>query len=132
MVAHDQVDSEKVDGAEERVEEFKGEQSADVEQYPLGETAEDVDEAYKLGLEAENLTYTPDEEARLLRKIDWHILPILSLVFMLVRLNALQRLYVKSLAEGTFSNIWTRQPCPTPRSWAFRRTPISWGKTTAG
>lgn len=41
----------------------------------------DADEALKIFAEGEVITLTPEEEKRLLRKIDWNIMPLLCLVY---------------------------------------------------
>lgn len=41
----------------------------------------DADEALKIFAEGEVITLTPEEEKRLLRKIDWNLMPLLCLVY---------------------------------------------------
>ncbi|EJT98403.1 MFS general substrate transporter [Dacryopinax primogenitus] len=61
--------------------EDEGRISKDVEAH-ISVRLDDGDEALKIVLEEEgSVSMTPEEEAALLRKIDWHILPLLCIVY---------------------------------------------------
>jgi ACS family allantoate permease-like MFS transporter len=84
----------------------------------------DGDEALKAfkGHEGETIVMTPEMERKLLRKIDWNLMPVCFLPSITASLltTALRRCSVLCMASITS----TRRPSHTPVSWVCRRTYI--------
>lgn len=69
----------------------------------LSAASEDRDEAYDVYKQGQGLETTPEESKRVLRKIDYRLLPILILTYMLQYLdkNSINFASVYGLKEGT-------------------------------
>lgn len=81
-------------------------------------------------------TLSPEEDARIRRKIDWNLLPLLSLIYGLQFVSASSVAYSMRGArdvsgpEPRFSS--TRRACPTPSSWGSVPTRTSPSTSTPG
>jgi len=81
-----------------------------IEQYNLGRAhfnTEDADEALKIA--AELTEVTPQEEAALVRKIDWALLPLLSAVYGLQYLDKTTLSYSSIMGIQTFAHLQGQQ-----------------------
>jgi hypothetical protein len=72
----------------------------------------DVDSTEIHGFDAERMRartlLTADEEKKLLRRIDWHIMPLCSIMFMLKNMDADNISNARIMNEGTNQNILTQ------------------------
>lgn len=77
---------------------------------------DDGDEALRILAEGEVTTMTPEEEKKLLRKIDWHIMPLLCVVY---GLNYLDK---TAVSYASIMGLRVRQSClcgagrPSPKT----------------
>lgn len=83
--------------------------------------AQDADEALAVfqDLHGEVITLDESTNKRILRTIDWHIMPVMCLVY---GMNFLDSLWFPRQLSKLYSNDSQRQPCLMPVSWGSKRT----------
>lgn len=76
------VSNEKVQPAKAAYDNMSDAEKAEIHELKLKHAdRNDADEALKIFEEGEVITMTPEEEKKLLRKIDLHLMPLLCLVY---------------------------------------------------
>lgn len=78
----DRVSTEKVQPAKAAFDNMSDAEKAEIHELKLKHAnRNDADEALKIFEEGEVITMTPEDEKKLLRKIDLHLMPLLCLVY---------------------------------------------------
>ncbi|KAJ5445241.1 Glucose/ribitol dehydrogenase [Penicillium cf. griseofulvum] len=88
----------------------KGEiQTASIDKTPIDHTPESFDEEFIPGYDAILMgalaTLSSAEEKKLLRRIDWHLIPLLAVMYMLKSVDFTNVSYARIMDRGTPHNI---------------------------
>ncbi|RKU48354.1 hypothetical protein DL546_008829 [Coniochaeta pulveracea] len=102
----DRVSTEKVQPAKAAFDNMSDAEKAEIHELKLKHAnRNDADEALKIFEEGEVITMTPEDEKKLLRKIDLHLMPLLCLVYGLNYLDKTTLSYASIMGLKTDINL---------------------------